>query len=155
MGKNMLGTNIVTQIGFVVNDIEKTAQAFADFLGLEKPLIVITNVYDLAQTEYKGEPTQARAKQTFFKVGSTLDIELIEPDHEPSTWRDYLDKKGEGVHHIAFIIKGMKEKIMLLGENGMPLLQRGEKRDRKGRYAYFDTVKELKTVIELLENDLN
>ena len=36
MEKGILGTKIVTQIGFVVNDIEKTSQAFADFLGVEK-----------------------------------------------------------------------------------------------------------------------
>ena len=37
MERNMLDTRIVTQIGLVVNDIEKTSQAFADFLGVEKP----------------------------------------------------------------------------------------------------------------------
>ena len=37
MEKGILGTHIVTQIGFVVNDIEATSQAFADFLGVEKP----------------------------------------------------------------------------------------------------------------------
>ena len=34
MEKGILGTHIVTQIGFVVNDIDSTSQAFADFLGV-------------------------------------------------------------------------------------------------------------------------
>ncbi len=151
MQKNVINTNIVTQVGFLVNDIETAAQAFADFLGVEKPFIKTTNPYDFARTEYKGQPTQARSKLAFFKVGPSLDIELIEPDHEPSTWREDLDRKGEGFHHIAFIIEGMKEKIMLLERDNMPLLQKGEYKN--GRYAYIDAVKELKTVIELLEND--
>lgn len=76
---------------------------------------------------------------------------MIEPDHEPSTWRHDLDQNGEGVHHIAFVIKGMKEKVITLGKNNMPLLQKGEYPG--GRYAYFDANEDLKLVIELLEND--
>lgn len=34
MDKNMLGTGVVVQIGILVNDIEKTSQAYADFLGV-------------------------------------------------------------------------------------------------------------------------
>ena len=46
MEKGILGTKIVTQIGFVVNDIEKTSQAFADFLGVEKPQWSLTDTID-------------------------------------------------------------------------------------------------------------
>lgn len=81
----------------------------------------------------------------------SLQLELIEPDHEPSTWRDYLNEHGERVHHIAFVAEGMKDKIMLLEGKGFPLQQKGEYTG--GRYAYLDTFKELKVVLELLEND--
>jgi 4-hydroxyphenylpyruvate dioxygenase-like putative hemolysin len=78
-------------------------------------------------------------------------LELIEPNDEPSTWRDDLNKNGEGIHHIAFNIKGMKEIIGKLERNGMPLIQKGEYKG--GRYAYIDANDTLKTVLELLEND--
>ncbi|HET9524296.1 MAG TPA: hypothetical protein VFO90_08690 [Terrimicrobiaceae bacterium] len=45
----------------------------------------------------------------------------------------------------------MKDKIAALERNQMPLLQRGEYTG--GRYAYIDTLGELKVIIELLEND--
>lgn len=151
MEKNILGTGIVVQIGILVNDIEKTSQAYADFLGMEKPAWMITGTLEEAQTEYLGKPSKARAKLAFFDVSPTTQIELIEPDHEPSTWRHDLDENGEGVHHIAFIIKGMKEKIAVLDRNNMPLLQKGEYTG--GRYAYIDANEELKVVLELLEND--
>jgi len=151
MDKNILGTNIVTQVGILVNDIEKSSQDFADFLGMDKPKWMLTDGYDKTQAEYMGKPSTARAKLAFFNVGPTLTIELIEPDDEPSTWRDDLNKHGEGVHHIAFVIKGMKEKIEICQRNGMPLLQKGEYTG--GRYAYIDANNTLKTVIELLEND--
>ena len=147
----MLGTNIVTQVGILVNDIEKSSQDYANFLGVEKPNWILTDGYDKAQSEYMGKPSNARAKLAFFQVGQNLSIELIEPDNEPSTWRDDLNKNGEGVHHIALVIKGMAEKIEICERNGMPLLQKGEYTG--GRYAYIDAKSSLKTLIELLEND--
>jgi methylmalonyl-CoA/ethylmalonyl-CoA epimerase len=147
---NVLGTNVIAQIGILVNDIEKTSQAYADFFGIENPGWSLTDTVDKAETEFKGKPTEARAKLAFFDMGS-LQLELIEPDQHPSTWRDYLNQHGEGPHHIAFIIKGMKEKITLMEKNQMSLMQKGEYTG--GRYAYMDTFKDLKIVLELLEND--
>ena len=105
---------------------------------------------DKAQTRFRGAPSPARAKLAFMKFGS-LDIELIEPYTEPSTWREHLDTRGEGVHHIAFIIDGMKQKVADLEAHGFPLQQKGEYTG--GRYAYMETAKTLKTIVELLEND--
>lgn len=150
MSNGILGTNFITQIGIIVKDIEKTSQAYADFFGVEKPVANLTDTIDKAETEYNGEPSEARAKLAFFNMGS-LQLELIEPDEHPSTWRQFLDEHGEGVHHIAFQIEGMKEKIQLLDQQQMPLQQKGEYTG--GRYAYIDTFKELKVLIELLEND--
>ena len=150
MEKGILGNRIVTQIGIIVSDIEKSSQELADFLGVEKPKHIITDTVDKANTQYRGEATKARAKLAFFNVGG-LDIELIEPDKEPSTWREFLDTHGEGVHHIAFNINGMKEKVINLEKSGMKLVQSGEYTG--GRYSYIDSVKQLKVMIELLEND--
>ena len=150
MGDNILGTKVITQIGILVHDIEKTAQAYARFFGVEKPQCLITDEVDKAQTQYQGRRSNARAKLAFFDMGS-LQLELIEPDHNPSTWRESLDKNGEGPHHVAFVIQGMKEKIALLERNQMPLLQKGEYTG--GRYAYIDTLRDLKVIIELLENE--
>lgn len=148
--KNVLGTNVIAQIGILVHDIEKTSQAFADFFGVENPGWSLTDSVEKAETEFWGYPTEARAKLAFFDMGS-LQLELIEPDQHPSTWRQYLDQHGEGPHHIAFFIKGMKDKITLMEKKGMPLMQKGEYTG--GRYAYMDTFKDLKIILELLEND--
>jgi methylmalonyl-CoA/ethylmalonyl-CoA epimerase len=113
---NILGTKLITQIGILVHDIEKTSEAFADFFGVEKPQWSITDSVDKAQTQYRGKPSEARAKLAFFDMGS-LQLELIEPDHNPSTWRESLDKNGEGPHHIAFEIEGVKDKIAALERN--------------------------------------
>ena len=151
MGEPILGTNVVTQIGILVNDIKKAAADFAAFLGVEVPPLCMTGTQEEAQTQYLGKPTPARTKQAFFKVGPNVEIELLEPDHEPSTWRHDLDTKGEGFHHIAFVVDGMKAMNMKLEQCGMPLLQSGEYPG--GRYAYHDANKQLKLILELLEND--
>ncbi|RJE91213.1 VOC family protein [Paenibacillus sp. 1011MAR3C5] len=148
--KGKLGTSTITQIGLLVHDIEATSQAYAHFFGLEKPEWFWTDTVDKAQTAYKGESSEARAKLAFFDMGS-LQLELIEPDRHPSTWREHLDAHGEGVHHIALIIEGMKEKITVMEGQGMKLVQKGEYTG--GRYAYMDTFHELKVMLELLEND--
>ena len=151
MSTPILGTEVITQIGLLVHDIEKTRQKFAEFFGVELPGIIHTDAVDIAKTKYMGQPSPARAKLCFFQAGPQVNIELIEPDSGPSTWRHDLDQNGEGFHHIAFVIKGIKDAIMTLEATGMKLLQTGEYTG--GRYAYLDANDSLKMVLELLEND--
>lgn len=149
MDKPLLGTNVVTQIGILVHDVEKSAREFAEFFGVEVPRIGITRPIEISQTVFEGNSTPAQAKQAFFTIGPHITIELLEPDQAPSTWRKELDEKGEGVHHIAFDIKDMDDKIGVCEEHGMPLVQRGKW--QTGEYAYMDSTKRLKVMIELLE----
>jgi len=150
MTEQTLGSTTITQVAIVVKDIEAKARAWAEVLGLPVPEIIITDTYERAQTEYNGQPSAARAKLAFFHLGQ-VDLELIEPIGEPSTWKDQLDEHGDSLHHIAFEIKGMPEKTAYLDAKGIPLVQRGEYTG--GRYAYFDGNTRLGATIELLEND--
>jgi methylmalonyl-CoA/ethylmalonyl-CoA epimerase len=140
----------VVQIGLIVRDIEATARAYAALLGVDVPAWSLTGPLEEAHTRYRGEPTAARAKLAFFRLGN-LQIELIEPVGGPSTWREFLDTHGEGVHHIAFTVEGMQEQVAGLEAHGMPLAQRGDYTG--GRYAYIDSSEQLKVILELLEND--
>ncbi len=149
MGNSVLGTTVCAQIGILCHDLQKTADAYAELLGMTYT-VSESSVQEIAQTEYLGEPTPARCKQAFFKVGETLEIELIQPDMHPSTWRHDLDEKGEGVHHIAFWVKDTDDKIAALEGMGMKFLQKGGWPG--GRYAYLDAASSLKVVLELLEN---
>ncbi|MDI9510309.1 MAG: VOC family protein [Bacillota bacterium] len=151
MDKNLMGTNVVTQIGVLCHDIEKTAQEYADLFGIEKPKIQITDTQDIAKTMYLGQPTPARTKQAFISVGPNVDIELLEPDNEPSTWRHDLDTYGEGIHHIAFVIDGMTKIVERFERKGMKEIQKGEWIG--GRYSYIDAKDKLKLTLELLEID--
>jgi catechol 2,3-dioxygenase-like lactoylglutathione lyase family enzyme len=140
----------VTQIGYIVKDIEEARKRFAEFFSMEVPDVMVTAGYDQAQTEYRGKPSESTAKLALFHL-ENLDIELIEPDEKPSVWREFLEEHGEGIQHLAFEIKGMKQKLELFGNEGMQLIQKGEYTG--GRYAYVDTIKGINTIVELLEND--
>jgi hypothetical protein len=83
----------------------------------------------------------------FFRL-ENITIELIEPIGGPSTWREFLEKNGEGVHHIAFRVGNMKEKVMLLEKHGMSEVQRGD--FTGGAYSYVDSEKQLGVLLELL-----
>lgn len=151
MSNSILGTDIVVHIALVVKDIKKTSDAYAKFFGVDIPEAQWTPPYEQSQAEYDGEPVESRALHCFFKIGN-LEIELIQPDENPnSTWRNHLDTHGEGFHHIALVVNGLKQIIADMESKNMPLVQKGEYEG--GRYAYMDTFDELKLMLELLEND--
>jgi catechol 2,3-dioxygenase-like lactoylglutathione lyase family enzyme len=141
---------VIFQVAFITDDIEKTKSWMADFFGMPVPPTIVTGPLSESEAEYLGKPTEARGKLAFFNFGNTT-LELIEPDNEPSCWREFLDRNGPGFHHFAFRVKGMKEKTAVFERSGYPLLQKGE--FTGGRYAYFDTEKQMGALIELLEFD--
>lgn len=150
MPSNLLGSTTVTQIGIIVRNLEETARAWSRLLGVPMPNIIVTEPLDVTHAEYQGQPTPALAKLAFFQLGRVT-LELIEPIGEPSTWQEHLVNHGQSLHHIAFEIKGMAERLAVLDEHGLPLLQRGEYQG--GRYAYLDGQAQYGAVVELLEND--
>ena len=87
----------------------------------------------------------------FFETPS-VQIELIQPDDTPSVWRQFLNEKGEGLHHIAFRVKSADEAIKAMEGKGYPVMQRGLYGDASGQFAYMDTQGDLKIILELLEN---
>ena len=146
-----IGTDIVCQVGIIVNDIEATSQRLSDVLGLQKPPILETPGYEQVKTTYNGEPSEATAKLAFFNTGQ-VQIELIEPDEKPSVWRDYLEAKGEGAQHIAFQVKDTKRATDYLAQHGITIAQQGLYSDASGMYTYVASDALLGTTIELLEN---
>jgi methylmalonyl-CoA/ethylmalonyl-CoA epimerase len=149
MGEQGLGTTIVCQVGLIVRDVERSAETYSQVFGLPKPDVNITDPVDVAKTAYRGEPTSARAKLAFFHMGQ-VSLELIEPVGAPSTWQEFLDEHGEGVHHIAFRIKGTNEVVAYLEGKGIGVVQQGYYTG--GMYTYVDSAPALGVILELLED---
>ena len=150
----VLDTNIMAQVGFIVKDLDATKKKFAEFFGVPVPESVGGGDYGVTHTQYMGRPApDANCKMAFFDAGGAMQIELIQPNGAKSVWQDFLDEHGEGIHHIAFQIKGMKEKTEACEKFGMKCVQRGEYGDGSGRYAYMAAYDHLKCLVELLESD--
>ena len=132
----------LAQIGFLVNDIEKTKKEFARFFDVPEPETVNSGEYEIVRTEYRGEPApKAKCYMTFFYFGD-LQMELIQPNEEPSIWREHLEQFGEGIHHISFQVKGMTKTIQACESWGMKLLQKGEYRRQMGPLHLWEHLNE-------------
>ncbi|MBV7504192.1 VOC family protein [Bacillus sp. sid0103] len=149
--KPLAGNNVINQIAFVVRDFEQASEAFAKLLGIPTPQWFLTGDSEVSRVVFRGQPTDSRSKLVFLNT-PTVQIELIEPNQETGTMREFLDSVGEGIHHIAFDVDSIKEKLPVFEENGFPLLQSGEFTSSEGRYVYVDTLNSHKTLLELLES---
>lgn len=151
--EGILQTTALAQVGFIVRDIETTKRKFAEFLGVPVPPTEDAGEYEVTRTTVNGEPApDASCRMAFFDAGPGMQIELIQPNEAPSTWRSFLDEHGEGVHHIAFQVKDTDAKAAACEASGMKCVQRGVYGDGGGQYAYFDARKDLKCFIETLES---
>jgi methylmalonyl-CoA/ethylmalonyl-CoA epimerase len=139
----------VTQVAVVVRDIEKARNAWAKVLGVEAPEVSIAVSHFSRPTLYLGNPSDAEAKLAFFSMDN-LQIELIQPLGGKSTWQEFLDTHGEGIHHIAFDVKGIDGMEELFELKGNPTVQRGGWDG--GAYSYIDATGDLGCMLELLES---
>ena len=131
----------------VVSDINAAMAAYQSLLGAERPRLKQTGAPEDARVVYRGEPTPARAWQAFFDLNGVR-MELLQPDENPSTWRDFLDRNGSCFHHIAYDVDDMDAAISLFRDLGAEVLQIGHYNG--GMYVYIDTEKLLGVVLELL-----
>lgn len=144
---DILQTTLVCQVAIVVRDAARASRRFAELLGVEPPKVVTANADGSDTVLLRGEPTRGRVKLAFFHM-ENLDLEFIEPTEDPTTWKEFLDESGPGVHHIAFKAKDrMLETAKKLEEFGFPLIQYGDK------YAYVESRSDLGVILELLDID--
>lgn len=148
----MIPNTNMDHIGIIVRDIDAAIKHWTAFLGVDElPKINIASGHEDNPTHFKGHPSDAKAKLAFIQL-ENLQVELIEPlEDDPSHWKEFLDTKGEGVHHIAFWVKGMGEQYLdKYAELGMPVEQHGGWDG--GEYGYMGSREELAVTVELLEN---
>ena len=126
-------------------------ELYREALGLPEPRLVTTPGYDITETTFMGQPTEATAKLAFFDAGQ-VQFELIEPDTIASVWRNYLNDKGISAHHIAFQVKDTDKAVEHFAQHGIGVAQQGLYGDRSGIYTYMDSEDKLGIIIELLES---
>jgi methylmalonyl-CoA/ethylmalonyl-CoA epimerase len=112
----------VEHIGIAVRNAEASKQLFEKLLG--SPC-------------YKSEPVESEGVITsFFKVGENK-IELLESSKESSPISKFLEKKGEGIHHIAFEVEDIYSEMERLKTEGFELLQEFPKKGADNKLICF------------------
>ena len=86
---------------------------------------------------YKMEPVAAeKVKTAFFKQGETK-IELLESTDPDGVIAKFIDRKGEGLHHIAFDVKDIRAEMARLSEAGFQLLNTEPKAGADNKWVCF------------------
>jgi hypothetical protein len=98
------------QIAIVVKDIEKTAKAWAELFNVPVPEIQIQEKAPEGLFN-RGKQANFTRKKAVINAGS-WSIELFQPTGGDSTFPEFLDKHGEGVHYIGFDVGNKRDAIV-------------------------------------------
>jgi methylmalonyl-CoA/ethylmalonyl-CoA epimerase len=91
----------------------------------------------LASACYKTEEVEGeKVKTAFFKAGNTK-IELLESTSPDGVIAGYIEKKGEGMHHIAFEVDDIVEEMQRLKDQGFILLSEEPKEGADNKLVCF------------------
>ena len=112
----------VEHIGIAVKDLEVSNKLFASLLG---------------EKHYKEEEVVSEGvKTSFFKSGPNK-IELLQATNPESPIAKFINKKGEGVHHIAFAVSDIKAEIERLKKEGFIVLNETPKKGADNKWVAF------------------
>ena len=137
----------IKQIGIVVRDMDRAMNYMKTIFGLEPVGEGETPNY--GEKTYAGEPEDFCAKMVFYRFGD-MDVELILPLRGRSVWSDFLNARGEGLHHIQLWVKNFEKTKMYLENLGMPMMQGGESVRYPGaKFGYFDCMEQLGYYLEV------
>ena len=103
--QSALGLPPVSQIGFVVRDLEQAIRLYEPVFGGFQRL----DAFDL-EWQYRGRPETSSIKIAFGKSGD-VEIELIEWVAGETPHKEFLDAGHEGMHHLRFMVDDLDEKI--------------------------------------------
>jgi methylmalonyl-CoA/ethylmalonyl-CoA epimerase len=104
----------IEHLGIAVKSLDEAIPFFEKVLGLE--------CYAIEEVE------EQKVKTAFFKIGETK-IELLESTSPDGPVGKFVEKRGQGVHHIAFAVDGLQKALDFAAEQGVQLI---DEKPRKG-----------------------
>jgi len=131
----------IEHIGIAVKDLEKSNNLYTKLLGVN---------------HYKTEFIKSESvKTSFFRIGESK-IELLQATDPKSPIAKFIEKRGEGVHHIAFDVENIEIEIQRLIKKGFELINKTPKlgADNK-RIAFLHPKSSGGVLIELCQDMSN
>lgn len=112
----------IEHIGIAVKDLDSSNELFAKLLG---------------KMHYKVESVASeRVDTSFFQVGESK-IELLYATHPDSAIAKFIDKKGEGIHHIAFAVENIEKEVERLKAEGFQPISDKPKKGADNKLVFF------------------
>ncbi len=131
----------IEHLGIAVKSLDEAIPYYENILGLK--------CYSIE------EVADQKVKTAFFKVGQTK-IELLEPTSEDSTIAKFIEKRGEGIHHMAFAIEdGVANALAEVEAKGVRLIDKAPRKGAEGLNIAFLHPKSTCSVLTELCEDPN
>ena len=128
----------IEHIGIAVSSLENSIAFYENIFGLK--------CYKIE------EVTDQKVKTAFFMVGETK-IELLESTDPEGPIGKFIGKKGEGIHHIAFAVTDIEEKLKNAAEQGITLIDSKPRKGADGlEIAFLHPKSTSGVLIEICEN---
>ncbi len=112
----------IEHIGIAVRDLDKANELYAALLGVKH--------YKVESVEREGVTT------SFFKTGPNK-IELLEASNPDSPIAKFIEKRGEGMHHVAFGVEDIHAEMQRLDKEGFRLLSKTPKKGADNKWVCF------------------
>ncbi|MDR1524383.1 MAG: methylmalonyl-CoA epimerase [Tannerella sp.] len=112
----------IEHLGIAVKSIAEQLPYYEQVLG-----VTCYNIEEVADQ---------KVKTAFFKIGQTK-IELLEPTSEDSTIAKFIEKRGEGIHHIAFAVPDVQNALDGAASKGIQLIDKAPRNGAEGLKIAF------------------
>ena len=128
----------IDHVGIVVRDIQEALEVYGTALGL--PLTEIVEVPD------------QEVEIAFLPVGES-NIELVQPTTDDTGIARFLERQGEGIHHICIEVEDIKATLARLKDHDVPLIDEVPRQGAHGRVAFVHPEGAHGVLVELVEHD--
>ncbi len=137
----------ICQIGIVVKDLQKAVDNYWATLGIGPWMTVRMESPLLRDVTLRGKPVEASMMAAIAQSGS-IQLELIQPLEGPSIWKEFLEERGGGLHHVQSLDQDPRALLAAFKEMGVDVLMSGRIGDNI--FYYMDTEPLLGTIYEFI-----
>ncbi len=126
----------VHHIGIAVNNLKESVALFEKLLGIKAHI--------------EEAPCQ-RVTEAVFQVGEGIEIDLLEPMGPDSAVAKFLEKRGEGLHHIALEVDDINTDLKDMEEKGVQLIDKEGREGVAGKIAFLHPKSVNGVLVELVQ----